>query len=161
MPLAAGSPIQPGMILQIDVRMSVTGLAADEDFFGMSLNVTLSSGLQAMGIGSGKWLPPAVAEGNGLYPMFLSSELRRRRATSDRMDHRRFRLCKRQPHRMRVHVDGDGLFPFNYVQIAVAFSFRCGLLCWPLKWSLYGSDGLSVPLSAVTKIDPASLHTSA
>jgi hypothetical protein len=71
-PLAAGTPIQPGMILQIDVRMSVTGLAAAEDFLGMSLNVALSSGLQAVDNGSGKWMLPAVAEGNGLYTAYPS-----------------------------------------------------------------------------------------
>jgi len=80
-PHAIGTPgtVQPGTIIQFDVRMTVTNLAAGENFWAAGFNVNLPSNLtKADPFGAGQmWLDPGLAEQLGLasytYPADGSS----------------------------------------------------------------------------------------
>jgi len=80
-PHAIGTPgtVQPGTIIQFDVRMTVSNLAAGENFWAAGFNVNLPSTLsKADPFGAGQmWLDPGLAEQLGLasytYPADGSS----------------------------------------------------------------------------------------
>jgi len=69
---AAG--IQPGTYELVDIRASLSNLAAGENFWTALFNVTVvpkngapANGLTATDLGTGMWLSPAAASSNGLY----------------------------------------------------------------------------------------------
>lgn len=59
-----GASTPPDGYLQFEVRITLTGTAADEDFWTAAFNVNLSPGLANF---SG-WLDPGTAQANGYYP---------------------------------------------------------------------------------------------